>query len=209
LISNKNKTKTKWYCIHFFFKDTDGHEEYYANYSELRQHFLRSHFLCEIDGCSKNGAETHEYVVFRTELDFQAHKKQKHAKNKGESKSFGKLNIEFNVRESDNMQRFRRRNEAGGNDPGPSTSSNSNRGNQSEASGRGGHSQKKKESDEEVMRLSREQFQRDEDERKRKKLAEEEEKKREREEQERKASVLTSIDESALQSVIDYFILHV
>jgi hypothetical protein len=53
--------------------------------------------LCELDDCSINAAVTHEYVVFRSELDFQAHKKQKHAKSKSEAKSLGKLNIEFTI----------------------------------------------------------------------------------------------------------------
>ena len=68
---------------HFFCHlcDHDGHEEYYSDYSQLRQHFLKTHYLCELDDCSKNAAQTHEYVVFRSELDFQAHKKQKHAKH--------------------------------------------------------------------------------------------------------------------------------
>ena len=93
---------------HFFcnFCDHDGHEEYYNDYGQLRQHFLKAHFLCELDDCSKNAAVTHEYVVFRSELDFQAHKKQKHAKTKTDSKNFAKLNIEFNVsRDRDREQR--------------------------------------------------------------------------------------------------------
>jgi hypothetical protein len=39
-----------------------------------------------------------EYSVFRTELDYQAHKMQKHARTKNESKNFGKLKIEFNIK---------------------------------------------------------------------------------------------------------------
>ena len=58
---------------HYFchFCDSDGHEEYYKEWSELRLHFLKHHYLCELDGCSANSVHTHEYVVFRTELDFQ------------------------------------------------------------------------------------------------------------------------------------------
>lgn len=72
---------------------------------------MKHHFLCELDDCSKNSAETHEYVVFRSELDFQAHKKQKHAKSKSDSKNFAKLNIEFNV--SNDRDRDRDRNRHG------------------------------------------------------------------------------------------------
>ena len=102
--------KEHFYC---HFCDSDGVEEYYKDYAELREHFLGSHFLCELEKCSANAEVTHEYVVFRTELDFQAHKKQVHAKTKSESKSFGKLNIEFNVsnpaRDRQNRQRNRER----------------------------------------------------------------------------------------------------
>ncbi len=87
--------------IHLLSCDSDGHEEYYKDYSELRAHFLESHYLCEMDRCSYNAAQTHEYVVFRNELDLQAHKKQIHAKNKNDLKNYGKINIEFNVRERD------------------------------------------------------------------------------------------------------------
>ena len=75
--------------------------KYYKDYSELRAHFLATHYLCEMDRCSYNAAVTHEYVVFRNELDLQAHKKQIHAKNKIDLKNYGKINIEFNVRERD------------------------------------------------------------------------------------------------------------
>ena len=100
---------------HYFchFCDHDGHEEYYANYGQLRQHFLKHHFLCELDDCSKNSAETHEYVVFRSELDFQAHKKQKHAKTKSDSKNFAKLNIEFNVASDRDRNRYGNSNSSG------------------------------------------------------------------------------------------------
>jgi E3 ubiquitin-protein ligase ZNF598 len=84
---------------HYFchFCDSDGYEEYYADYKQLRNHFLEHHHLCEIDGCSSSAETTHEYVVFRSDIDFQAHKKEKHAKSKFEAKTFGKLNIEFNM----------------------------------------------------------------------------------------------------------------
>lgn len=85
---------------HFFchFCDADGCEEYYANYAGLRKHFLQSHFLCEEDECAPRGdmRNVREYVVFRREIDLQAHRVQKHAKNKSEAKALGKLNIEFN-----------------------------------------------------------------------------------------------------------------
>ncbi|CAF0903493.1 unnamed protein product [Brachionus calyciflorus] len=94
---------------HYFchFCDTDGIEEYYKDYNQLRTHFLKSHYLCELDSCSANAAQTHEYVVFRTELDFQAHKKQKHAKTKSEQKNYGRLNIEFSLTNSA-RDRYRR-----------------------------------------------------------------------------------------------------
>jgi len=76
--------------------------QYYADYAQLRAHFLKLHFLCELDDCSKSAATTHEYVVFRNDLDLQAHKKQTHAKSKSEAKTYGKLNIEFNMSRASN-----------------------------------------------------------------------------------------------------------
>ncbi|RNA14127.1 zinc finger protein 598-like [Brachionus plicatilis] len=89
--------KDHYYC---HFCDSDGIEEYYKDYNQLRQHFLKAHYLCELDTCSFNAAQTHEYVVFRSDLDFQAHKRQQHAKTKLEQKNLGKLNIEFNLTNS-------------------------------------------------------------------------------------------------------------
>lgn len=78
-------------------------------------HFLKCHFLCELDSCSANAAQTHEYVVFRSELDFQAHKKQKHAKSKSDARAFGKLNIEFNMANSArDRQQHQQKRRAGG-----------------------------------------------------------------------------------------------
>ena len=104
--------KEHYYC---HFCDTDGHEEYYKDYAQLRMHFLKSHYLCELDDCSANAAQTHEYVVFRSELDFQAHKKQKHAKSKSDARAYGKLNIEFNMANSArDRQQHKRRGGGGG-----------------------------------------------------------------------------------------------
>ena len=55
-----------------------------------------------MDKCSYNPAETHEYVVFRNELDLQAHKKQIHL----DLKNYGKINIEFNVRPNKSKYTF-------------------------------------------------------------------------------------------------------
>ena len=85
--------KDHFYC---HFCDADGHEEYYENCLELRKHFKISHYLCEIDDFASNN-DTLEYSVFRTEIDFNAHKKLKHAKTKSEAKNYGKINIEFNI----------------------------------------------------------------------------------------------------------------
>lgn len=83
-----------YYC---HFCDADGYEEYYPDYSKLRNHFLKYHFLCELDQCApKNIHETREYVVFRNEIDLQAHLKEKHARSKNDLKSLSKINIEFN-----------------------------------------------------------------------------------------------------------------
>lgn len=97
--------KDHYYC---HFCDSDGIEEYYKDYNQLRQHFLKKHYLCEMGNCSANASETHEYVVFRTDLDLQVHIKQNHAKTKLEQKNLGKLNIEINLTNSprDRYKRF-------------------------------------------------------------------------------------------------------
>lgn len=44
----------------------------YSAYEDLREHFREAHFLCEIDEC------IHEKFtrVFRTDIDFRAHRAQ-------------------------------------------------------------------------------------------------------------------------------------
>lgn len=144
-----------YYC---HFCDTDGHEEYYKDYPQLRSHFLKSHYLCELDGCSANAAETHEYVVFRSDLDFQAHKKQKHAKSKSDAKNLSKLNLEFNYGNSQNRERYsaQNRNRRGNARANPE-SDNEEFGSDRTAN-----------IDPALVRMSEEQFERDERERRRK-----------------------------------------
>ena len=109
--------KEHYYC---HFCDSDGHEEYYKRWDQLRAHFLKFHYMCEQDGCSAPAAASaantaHEYVVFRTELDLQAHKRTKHAKSKSDAKSLARIHVDFNVRrESDNLMRARRGGANGG-----------------------------------------------------------------------------------------------
>lgn len=63
---------------HFWchFCEKDGKQEYYHNYDDLRSHFRNEHYLCEESEC------IHEKYtsVFRSDIDFQAHKLAKHSK---------------------------------------------------------------------------------------------------------------------------------
>lgn len=73
--------------------EKDGCQDYFPEYKELRQHFLGSHFLCEEDEC------LHEKYtsVFRTKIDFQAHKAQKHSNklSKAEARQARQLDVDI------------------------------------------------------------------------------------------------------------------
>ena len=80
---------------HFWchFCEKDGKQEYYYNYDELRSHFRDEHFLCEENEC------IHEKYtsVFRSDIDYQAHKLAKHSKKltKLAAKQARQVNVEI------------------------------------------------------------------------------------------------------------------
>ena len=80
---------------HFWchFCEKDGKQEYYETYEDLRAHFGSEHFLCEENEC------LHEKYtsVFRTDIDYQAHKVAKHSKKltKMAAKQARQLNVEI------------------------------------------------------------------------------------------------------------------
>lgn len=132
----------------------------------MRIHFLKSHYLCELDGCSANAAQTHEYVVFRTELDFQAHKKQKHARSKSDARALGKLNIEFNFNDSARDRQQRRRGGGRGGGGGGGSGGGAEAASNYDHDERGGNQRvDPNDVDVNVLRASREQYEADEAER--------------------------------------------
>ncbi|KAM3917241.1 E3 ubiquitin-protein ligase ZNF598 isoform 2-T2 [Leptodactylus fuscus] len=79
---------------HYFchFCDSDGAQEYYSDYTFLREHFRESHFLCEEGRCS-----TEQFThAFRTEIDYKAHKTSCHSKNRAEARQNRQIDLQFN-----------------------------------------------------------------------------------------------------------------
>lgn len=112
--------------------------------------------------------------MFRSELDFQAHKKQKHAKTKSEVRAYSKINIEFN--QGDNRHRRGAGRGAGAHSNHNNHRSDSNEEEHDESNRinhnrRGGNNQRQNAAvDADVMRASRDQF--DDDNRRRRTEAE-------------------------------------
>ncbi|EDO40042.1 predicted protein, partial [Nematostella vectensis] len=63
---------------HFWchFCETDGKQLYYNDYPNLREHFRHDHLLCEEDECRFEQFTN----VFRTDIDLQAHRANKHGR---------------------------------------------------------------------------------------------------------------------------------
>ncbi|KAM8961646.1 E3 ubiquitin-protein ligase ZNF598 isoform 2-T2 [Pelodytes ibericus] len=79
---------------HYFchFCDSDGAQEYYSDYTFLREHFRDSHFLCEEDRCS-----TEQFThAFRTDIDYKAHKTSCHSKSRAEARQNRQIDLQFN-----------------------------------------------------------------------------------------------------------------
>ncbi|KAM5152150.1 E3 ubiquitin-protein ligase ZNF598 isoform 2-T2 [Mantella aurantiaca] len=78
---------------HYFchFCDSEGAQEYYSDYTFLREHFRESHFLCEEGRCN-----TEQFThAFRTEIDYKAHKTSCHSKNRAEARQNRQIDIQF------------------------------------------------------------------------------------------------------------------
>ncbi|OCT64399.1 hypothetical protein XELAEV_18045503mg [Xenopus laevis] len=78
---------------HYFchFCDSEGAQEYYSEYSFLREHFRQSHFLCEEGQCN-----TEQFThAFPTEIDYKAHKTACHSKNRAEARQNRQIDIQF------------------------------------------------------------------------------------------------------------------
>ena len=80
---------------HFWchFCENDGRQEYYDNYTLLRQHFKKDHYLCEEGQCKHEKFTS----VFRTKLDLQAHRASTHTKglSKAEAKQLRQIDVGF------------------------------------------------------------------------------------------------------------------
>lgn len=100
---------------HYFchFCDADGSNQFYDDYSSLREHFNAKHFVCEEGGC----AEEQFTGVFRTEIDLKAHQAKQHSSGMGKmaAKQARTLELEFSL-----VPRNRAGNGPGGGAAGPS-----------------------------------------------------------------------------------------
>lgn len=83
--------KNKHFWCHIC--EADGSQDYYASYAELRVHFRQAHYLCCEGPCRYEKFTT----VFRTKLDFQAHKAKEHCKglSKAEAKQLRQVDVGF------------------------------------------------------------------------------------------------------------------
>ncbi|NP_001089231.2 zinc finger protein 598 S homeolog [Xenopus laevis] len=78
---------------HYFchFCDSEGAQEYYSDYTFLKEHFRESHFLCEEGRCN-----TEQFThAFPTEIDYKAHKTACHSKNRAEARQNRQIDIQF------------------------------------------------------------------------------------------------------------------
>ncbi|XP_069876083.1 E3 ubiquitin-protein ligase ZNF598-like isoform X2 [Dipodomys merriami] len=78
---------------HYFchFCDADGAQDYYSDYTYLREHFREKHFLCEEGRCS-----TEQFThAFRTEIDLKAHKTACHSRSRAEARQNRQIDLQF------------------------------------------------------------------------------------------------------------------
>lgn len=82
---------------HFFchFCESLGTQEFYADYGNLRGHFLTEHYLCEEGEC-ENARFTN---VFRSDIDLKSHQAQHHSKaqTKQQARQERTINIDINL----------------------------------------------------------------------------------------------------------------
>jgi len=101
----KHLRKDHYFC---HFCDADGNQLFFAEYKDLRGHFKKDHFLCEEPEC-----EEQKFIVFRTELDFKAHKLEKHSSSRSAIRQNRQVDIAFSFNrregreERDRSDRYR------------------------------------------------------------------------------------------------------
>uniref|UniRef100_A0A8D8QX30 RING-type E3 ubiquitin transferase n=1 Tax=Cacopsylla melanoneura TaxID=428564 RepID=A0A8D8QX30_9HEMI len=80
---------------HFFchFCDADGHHYYFNGYPDLRDHFLKEHYLCQEENCINEQFTS----VFRSEIDLKAHQATTHGRTLGKAgtKQAKKLDVDL------------------------------------------------------------------------------------------------------------------
>lgn len=89
---------------HYFchFCDADGGNQFYSDYSSLRDHFHKEHYLCEEGDC----AQEQFTAVFRSDIDLKAHRANIHSKSLGKvaTKQLKTLEFEFTLAPRRNAQ---------------------------------------------------------------------------------------------------------
>jgi hypothetical protein len=64
---------------------------FFSDFDLLRDHFRKSHYLCEVDQCK----DVQFTNVFSSEIDFRAHQASQHSKNRAQARQLGTIPMEF------------------------------------------------------------------------------------------------------------------
>lgn len=86
----RHMRRDHYYC---HFCDTDGHNYYFNEYPDLREHFLKEHFLCKEEDCVNEQFTS----VFRTEIDLKAHVARNHGKTLGKYATKQARKVDVNI----------------------------------------------------------------------------------------------------------------
>lgn len=86
----KHLRKDHYYC---HFCESDGSQDYYSDYADLKEHFKAKHFLCEEGDCA-NTQFTH---AFRSRIDFQAHQANLHSRSMSKTQAKQARTIEVDI----------------------------------------------------------------------------------------------------------------
>ncbi|XP_037074871.1 E3 ubiquitin-protein ligase ZNF598-like, partial [Pollicipes pollicipes] len=82
--------------------EADGEQIFYDDYSHLADHFREEHFLCEQGECLEK-----KFIVFRTNIDLQAHRATAHSDNKSraQQRQDRVLTLEFSAEQGGRRRR--------------------------------------------------------------------------------------------------------
>ena len=87
---HKHLRKDHFWC---HFCERDGGQDYFPNYQNLRIHFRDFHFLCEEGDCVNEKFTS----VFRTKVDFQAHRAARHSGNLSKAQARQARQLEVDI----------------------------------------------------------------------------------------------------------------